>query len=343
MENIESKCGKIKEELETRLANVSDLKTLEEVRIEFFGKSGKITLLVGDIRNVPNEQKKKYGELTNATKEYAIAYFDDKKAVLDHLALVAEQQNSTAYDMSVPSKKKVGSLHPVTIVANEFSEIFKSMGFIVEQGNEIETEYNNFEALRIGKDHPARDMQDTFYLEDGRVLVTHTSSAQNRIYKQYGAPVRAIFPGRSYRNEDVDATHDVSFFQLEGILVDENITVANLLYFMKSVFSKAFGREIEVRLRPYFFPFTEPSFEVDVKCIYCGDTPCKVCKETTWIELAGCGMIHPEVLEMGGIDSKKYRGFAFGMGLTRFATLKYGIKDIRELHNLNFLKQFGLK
>ena len=219
------------------------------------------------------------------------------------------------------------------------------MGFYVEDGNEIETEFNNFEDVNIPKNHPARDMQDTFYLSNGQVLKTHTSAAQNRIMKKYGAPLKVIFPGRCFRNEQLDASHENTFFQTEGMMIDENISISNLIYFMKQMLSSVFGKELNVRLRPGFFPFVEPGFELDCSCPYCGGKGCNVCKQGGWIELCPCGMIHPEVLKMGGINIEKYQGFAFGLGLSRLTMMNFNIKDIRTLNggNLKALKQAKIK
>lgn len=206
------------------------------------------------------------------------------------------------------------------------------MGFIVEDGVEVETEFNNFEAVNVPKDHPARDTQDTFWLNNGQLLRTHTSANQNRVMKKYGAPLRAIFPGRCYRNETMDASHDTTFWQCEGMVIDENINIANLIFFMKTMLTKVFGKEIDVRLRPGFFPFTEPSFELDCSCPYCDGEGCRVCKWGGWIELCPCGMIHPEVLKMGGIDTNKYQGFAFGLGLSRLAMMNKNITTIRVMN-----------
>ena len=219
------------------------------------------------------------------------------------------------------------------------------MGFTVEDGNEIETEYNNFEAVNIPKNHPARDMQDTFYLENGQVLKTHTSAAQNRIMKKYGAPLKAIFPGRCFRNEELDASHENTFFQIEGMMIDKDVSVANLIYFMKEMLTNVFGKEINVRLRPGFFPFVEPGFELDISCPYCDGKGCRVCKHGGWIELCPCGMIHPNVLKMGGIDPEKYQGFAFGLGFSRLAMMNYDITEIRLLNsgNIKALSQAKIK
>ena len=219
------------------------------------------------------------------------------------------------------------------------------MGFTVEDGNEVETEYNNFEAVNVPKYHPARDMQDTFWLENGELLKTQTSAAQNKIMLKYGAPLKAIFPGRCFRNEALDASHENTFFQMEGMMIDKDVSISNLIYFMKTLLSEIFKKEVEVRLRPGFFPFVEPGFELDIKCPYCDGAGCKVCKNGSWIELCPCGMIHPNVLKMGGIDPEKYSGFAFGLGLSRLAMMKYNINDLRALNScdVRILKQMNIK
>ncbi|MDE5600787.1 MAG: phenylalanine--tRNA ligase subunit alpha [Oscillospiraceae bacterium] len=270
---------------------------------------------------------------------------DKKKEILKAKELNIRLQNIEKIDISLPSKDELGSLHPVTIVQREIEEIFKTMGFTIEDGNEVETEYNNFEAVNVPKYHPARDMQDTYWLENGQLLKTQTSAAQNKIMKKYGAPLKAIFPGRCFRNENLDASHENTFFQLEGMIIDENISVANLIYFMKTTLSEIFKKDLKVRLRPGFFPFVEPGFELDVSCIYCNGKGCKVCKQGGWIELCPCGLIHPKVLEFGGIDPEKYSGVAFGLGLSRLAMMKYGINDLRLLNSgdLRVLKQIGVK
>ena len=237
-----------------------------------------------------------------------------------------------------------GSLNPRTIIQKQIEDVFVSMGFVVEDGNEVETEFNNFTAVNVPENHPARDMQDTFWLDNGQVLKTHTSASQNKILRKYNPPIRAIFPGRCFRNEDLDASHENTFFQLEGVIVDKDVSVGNLIYFMKEMLSRIFKKEVDVRLRPGFFPFVEPGFEMDVKCPYCDGKGCNVCKQGGWIELCPCGMIHPNVLREAGIDSEKYSGCAFGLGLDRMVMLSLGLKDIRDLNsgNLKLLKQFKL-
>ena len=253
------------------------------------------------------------------------------------------------FDITAPSNIVKGSYHPITLVQRQCEAIFKSMGFTVEDYSEIVTDYECFESLNIPKHHPARDMQDTYYLENGQLLKSQTSAAQNAILKKYGknliendVPIRAIFPGRCFRNEATDACHENTFFQMEGVMVDKDISISNLIYFMKTMLSEVFQKDIKVRLRPGFFPFVEPGFELDISCLICGGEGCASCKHSGWLELCPCGMIHPEVLREGGIDPEKYTGFAFGLGLTRLVMMKYGVKDIRDLNsgNLKSLSQF---
>ncbi|MBE5735517.1 MAG: phenylalanine--tRNA ligase subunit alpha [Clostridiales bacterium] len=310
-------------------------KTMEEcnaLRVKYLGKSGKVTEALKEIKNVPNDEKKAYGESVNKLKVLIEGRISDLNVKLEEEAYQKELEDMERVDLTVPAKESRGSLHPITITQHKIEEVFKSMGFIIEDGNEIETEYNNFEAVNIPKNHPARDMQDTFYLANGQVLKTHTSARQNYIMRKYGAPLKAIFPGRCFRNEELDASHENTFFQLEGMMIDKDISISNLIYFMKTMLSSVFGREVKVRLRPGFFPFVEPGFELDCSCPYCGGSGCGVCKRSGWIELCPCGMIHPKVLEMGGIDPNEYQGFAFGLGLSRMAMMNFEINDIRVLN-----------
>lgn len=335
----------VKQRFIEKLGSVNTEQDLEALRVEFLGKNGEVTNLLKAIKDVPNEQKKEYGASVNNLKNELDNELTKYKTLLDSKKLEQELNNTKVVDLTVPFTENSGSLHPITITQHKLVEIFTSMGFIVEDGNEIETEYNNFEAVNIPKHHPARDMQDTFYLSNGQLLKTHTSAAQNRIMKKYGAPLKVIFPGRCFRNEQLDASHENTFFQNEGMMIDKDISISNLIYFMKQMLSSVFGKELNVRLRPGFFPFTEPSFELDCSCPYCGGTGCPVCKQGGWIELCPCGMIHPEVLRMGGIDFEKYHGFAFGLGLSRLTMMNFNIKDIRQLNsgNLKILSQSKIK
>ena len=335
----------IKELFVQELGKVKTSEDLNNLRVMFLGKSGHLTTCMKLIKDLSVEEKKVFGSEVNVLKTYVNDTLEDKKTELDNLAIQRELDSIEMVDLTVPSSENKGSLHPVTIIQQRLVNIFRGMGFTVEDGNEIETEYNNFEAVNVPKFHPARDMQDTFYLNNGQVLKTHTSASQNRIMRKYGAPLKAIFPGRCFRNEEIDASHENTFFQMEGMMIDKNVSISNLIYFMKSMLSEVFEREVNVRLRPGFFPFVEPGFELDCSCPYCGGTGCRVCKHSGWIELCPCGMIHPNVLEMGGINPEEYQGFAFGLGLSRLVMMTYGFGDIRNLNSgdLKVLEQTKIK
>ncbi|MBE7046335.1 MAG: phenylalanine--tRNA ligase subunit alpha [Ruminococcaceae bacterium] len=332
----------IRKQFDDRIASISSSKEIEELRIEFAGKKGLVSSLMTELKNVPNEQKREAGQTINELKGYVEETLVNKLKELEEAELKAKIDSQESYDESMPREKKQGSYHPITLVQRQLEDIFSSMGFIVEDYSEVVNDYQCFESLNIPKHHPARDMQDTYYLENGQLLKTQTSAAQNYIMKKYGAPVRAIFPGRCFRNESTDASHENTFFQMEGIMIDKDISISNLIYFMKTMLSEVFEKDINVRLRPGFFPFTEPGFELDIQCLICDGDGCPTCKNSGWLELCPCGMIHPNVLRHGGIDPEEYTGFAFGLGMTRLAMMKYGIKDIRVLNsgNLNALSQF---
>ena len=326
---MSQKFDDIKKEFEARLSNVSAASIIEDVRLEYLSKKGKISALMGELRNVPNEEKKDFGQKVNEFKQYVETKIAEKKASLEAEEELRLIESTESYDDSLPRHEETGSYHPITLVQRELEEIFLSMGFTIEDYFEIVDDYHCFEALNIPKHHPARDMQDTYYLDNGQLLKTHTSAAQNAIMRKYGAPLRAVFPGRCFRNESTDACHENTFFQMEGIMIDKDISISNLIYFMKTMLSEVFRHDVTVRLRPGFFPFVEPGFELDIKCLICGGEGCSSCKNSGWLELCPCGMIHPNVLKAGGIDPEEYTGFAFGLGLTRLAMMKYGIKDIR--------------
>ena len=312
---------------------------------EYLGKNGKVTELMKLMKDLPNEEKKSYGMAINNLKQELQALMSEKENDFAKKKIQDRIDSTKFVDLTIPSNIKRGSLHPITILQEKLIDIFLSMGFTVEDGQEIETEYNNFEAVNIPKNHPARDVQDTFYLDNGQVLKTHTSAAQNRIMKKYGAPLKAIFPGRCFRNEELDASHENTFFQIEGMMIDKDVSVANLIYFMKEMLTNVFGKQINVRLRPGFFPFVEPGFELDISCPYCDGKGCRVCKHSGWIELCPCGMIHPNVLKMGGIDPEQYQGFAFGLGFSRLAMMDFDITEIRLLNsgNIKALSQAKIK
>jgi phenylalanyl-tRNA synthetase alpha chain len=345
LENLE----KIKAQFKDELSGVSMKDEIERIRVAFLGKKGLVTEALKDLRNLDAEAKKVAGQQVNLLKveiEKAIVEFQKDMEEKEYLK---EIENTERYDFSIPSDVTVGTLHPITIVQSQIEDIFKTMGFIIEDGLEIQTEFNNFEGVNIPKNHPARDMTDTYYLENGQLLKTHTSAAQNTIMRKYGAPkpgepLKVLFPGRCFRNENIDASHENTFFQLEGMMIGDDISISNLIYFMKVLLSEVFERDVKVRLRPGFFPFVEPGFELDINCAICGGSGCPTCKHSGWLELLPCGMIHPNVLRLGGIDPDKYTGFAFGLGLTRLAMMKYNIKDIRLFNsgNLKQLRQFTI-
>ena len=339
---MESKIQALRNDLEARLSAVGDEAALEEVRVAFLGKRGLVTELLKGLRELSVEEKKVAGGLINKFKTEAEEALAAAAEQLAARALEESLKNAKRYNPTLPSVGAVGSYHPITLVRRSLERIFTGMGFTVEDYQEIVNDYQCFESLNIPKHHPARDMQDTFYLENGQLLKTQTSAAQNAIMKKYGAPLRAIFPGRCFRNEATDACHENTFFQMEGMMIDKDISISNLIYFMKTMLSEVFARPVNVRLRPGFFPFTEPGFELDISCLICGGKGCPSCKNSGWLELCPCGMIHPNVLREGGIDPEEYTGFAFGLGLTRLAMMKYGIKDIRDFNSgsLAALSQF---
>ena len=339
----------LKAQFEQELAAVEDAAALENIRVAYLGKKGSITDLLKGMKDLSVEEKKDFGGKVNMLKNEATEKIAEKMQELKAKEIEKEINSMPEFDLSVPANLERGSYHPVTLVQRECERIFKSMGFNVEDYSEVVTDYECFEALNIPKHHPARDMQDTYYLENGQLLKSHTSAAQNAIYKKYkdelineGKPIKAIFPGRCFRNEATDACHENTFFQMEGVMVDKDISISNLIFFMKSMLSEVFKRDVKVRLRPGFFPFVEPGFELDISCAICGGEGCPSCKHSGWLELCPCGMIHPEVLKAGGIDPEEYTGFAFGLGLTRLVMMKYGVKDIRDLNggSLKALSQF---
>ena len=342
---MEEKIKLLKEEA---IKNLNDAKTTEELenlRVKYLGKKGELVELLKSLKDLDVEQRKEIGKKANEVRDLIEKEYSSKKERIAEEEFENKVNSAKVIDLTVPVDENIGSLHPITIVQKELENIFTSMGFTVEDGNEVETEYNNFEAVNVPKYHPARDMQDTFWLENGQLLKTQTSAAQNKIMRKYGAPLKAIFPGRCFRNEELDASHENTFFQMEGMMIDKDVSISNLIYFMKAILSQIFKKDVDVRLRPGFFPFVEPGFELDIKCPYCDGVGCKVCKHGGWIELCPCGMIHPNVLKMGGIDPEEYSGFAFGLGLSRLAMMKFEIDDLRHLNSgdLRVLKQMHIK
>ena len=339
----------VKQKFDEALLNVNTIEELEQLRVEYTGKKGYVTELMKEMKSLSNEEKKEFGQAVNVLKNEVNDILTAKRKEMEQKAIEMENNMMPEFDVSIPADLSRGSYHPITLVQRQCEEIFKHMGFTVEDYSEIVTDYECFESLNIPKSHPARDMQDTYYLENGQLLKSQTSAAQNAIYKKYkdalvneGKAIKAIFPGRCFRNEATDACHENTFFQMEGVMVDKNISISNLIFFMKTMLSEVFQKDIKVRLRPGFFPFVEPGFELDISCLICGGEGCPSCKHSGWLELCPCGMIHPEVLKAGGIDPDEYTGFAFGLGLTRLAMMKYGVKDIRDLNSgsLKVLTQF---
>ena len=321
----------IKEEIRQGADALTTSKSVYEFQKTFLdNKQGRIGLLMKEMRNVANDQKAEFGKTINGAKEWANNFFDE----LDQKLKEKEQQQryeSEKIDITMPPVKiRYGNLHPVTTVRNQLTDIFTSMGFEVYEGTEIETDYYNFTALNTPQDHPARDMQDTFYLSPEFLLRTQTSAGQVHVMEAKKPPIKVVSPGKVFRSDD-DATHSPMFSQMEGLVVDEGITLCDLKGMLDMFVQRIFGEQTKTRLRPSYFPFTEPSVEVDVSCFQCGGKGCRLCKETGWIEVLGAGVVNKKVLENCGIDSNKYSGFAFGLGLERIAMLKYGINNIKML------------
>jgi phenylalanyl-tRNA synthetase alpha chain len=325
---------------EISAAVASTMEEVDELRIKFISKKGKVSQLFDEFKNVPPEQKKEVGQAINVLKNIALDKINQIRESLDN-----KSDKDANLDLTRPGEPiKLGTRHPLSIVKNEICDIFNRIGFAISEGPEIEDDWHNFSALNFPPEHPARDMQDTFFIQkDPDVLLrTHTSGVQIRVMERTQPPIRSIFPGRVFRNEAISARSHCIFHQIEGLYVDENVSFADLkqtlVYFSKELF----GADTQIRLRPSFFPFTEPSAEMDVSCSICGGKGCNVCKYTGWLEILGCGMVDPNVLEACNIDSRKYTGFAFGMGIERITMLRYGIKDIRHFfeNDVRFLKQF---
>ena len=339
---LEQTLSNMTRDAQERIARADTPEALEAVRVEILGRKGALANISKEMGKLSPEQRTVIGKLLYAAKQSLESALDSKKAAFDAQALRA-RLDSEWLDLTLPSPQaKPGSLHPLTQIQTEIEDLFVSLGFTVLDGPEVETEYNNFDALNIPGDHPARDMQDTFWLENGHVLRTHTSPVQVRGMRKLGPPLRMIAPGRVFRNEEVDPSHEHTFYQLEGMMIGRDVSVAHLLYFMKTLLGAIFKRDVTVRLRPGFFPFVEPGFELDIQCLICGGPGCPVCKQSGWVELLPCGLVNPNVLRMGGIDPEQWNGFAFGLGLTRLVMMRYAIDDIRLLQSgdLRFLNQF---
>ncbi len=341
--------AEMKEQLEAmrqqaleELSSTQAVKELEDFRVRFMGKKGAVTGLLRGMGALPAEERPKMGQLVNQLRQDLEDAVAAKRQTLQAEMNAARLQAETL-DVTMPGKRAtIGGLHPLNVVLDDIVGIFQSMGFDVVDGPEVETDYYNFQALNVPEDHPARDMQDTFYLADKLLLRTQTSAAQARTMEERKPPIRIICPGRVYRADEVDATHSPVFHQIEGLVIDKGVTMCDLKGVLEQFAHEIYGPETKVRFRPSFFPFTEPSVEVDVSCSECGGKGCRVCKGAGWIEILGAGMVHPRVLKMGGIDPEEYTGFAFGIGLDRLTTTRYKISDIRLLfeNDQRFLEQF---
>ena len=332
----------IRQEAEAALQTCTDAKQLDAIRVQYLGKKGALTAILKQMGKLSAEERPVMGQLANAVRSDIESAITKQQAAIAEAALEQKLQSETL-DITLPGKqKKIGGLHPLTIVENEIKEIFLGMGFSVADGPEVEYDYYNFEALNLPPDHPARDTQDTFYITQDILLRTQTSSVQVHEMEKGKLPIRMIAPGRVFRSDEVDATHSPTFHQIEGLVVDKNITFSDLKGTLQEFAKRLFGEDTKVKFRPHHFQFTEPSAEMDVTCFKCGGKGCRFCKGEGWVEILGCGMVHPHVLEMSGIDPEEYTGFAFGVGLERIALFKYEIDDMRLLYenDTRFLKQF---
>ncbi len=339
---MQQKLEEIRLAAKAALDAAKDSKAVDELRVRYLGKKGEITAILKQMGSLSAEERPKMGQLANEVRADIEGAISAALAEMNKKAQELRLKKETL-DISIPgTKEEIGSLHPLNSTLDKLIEIFKSMGFDVVDGPEIETDYYNFEALNVPKDHPARDMQDTFYLTENMLLRTQTSATQIRTMEKRKPPIRMICPGRVYRSDDVDATHSPVFHQVEGLVVDKGITMCDLKGTLETMAKEIYGNDTKVKFRPSFFPFTEPSVEVDVSCSECGGKGCRVCKGSGWIEILGAGMVHPKVLAGCGINPEEYSGFAFGIGLDRLTTTRHKISDIRLLfeNDLRFLKQF---
>lgn len=332
----------IRNEAEAALQTCTDAKQLDAIRVQYLGKKGALTAILKQMGKLSAEERPVMGQLANAVRTDIESAISKQQKTIAEVELTQKLQFETL-DITLPGKqKKIGGLHPLTIVENEIKEIFLGMGFSVADGPEVEYDYYNFEALNLPPDHPARDTQDTFYITDNILLRTQTSSVQVHVMEQQKPPIRVISPGRVFRSDAIDATHSPLFHQIEGLVVDKGITMADLKGTLELLMQRLYGEDCKIRLRPHHFPFTEPSAEVDVMCYNCYGKGCRLCKGEGYIELLGAGMVHPKVLEGCGIDSNVYSGFAFGLGLERIVMRRYNIQDMRLLfeNDYRFLEQF---
>ncbi|MCW8899316.1 MAG: phenylalanine--tRNA ligase subunit alpha [Gammaproteobacteria bacterium] len=340
---MQNELNQLVEAAEQAITKAADLKSLDDIRVQYLGKKGQITERMKSLGKLPKEEKPAAGQAINVAKQAVQKSLESRKETLNHAELEAKLAGETI-DVTLPGRgQHAGGLHPVTRTMERIEELFSQMGFEVATGPEIEDEFHNFEALNIPETHPARAMHDTFYFPDGRLLRTHTSPVQVRTMKEKAPPLRVIAPGRVYRC-DSDITHTPMFHQVEGLMVDENVSFTDLKAILIDFLQKFFEKEnLSVRFRPSYFPFTEPSAEADIECVMCGGEGCRVCSHTGWLEVLGCGMVHPNVFKSVDIDTEQYIGFAFGMGVERLAMLRYGVNDLRLFfeNDLRFLKQFN--
>ena len=336
--------SKLKNEFDKELYSTNSLNELSDLKVKYLGKKSKIQEFSSSMRDLSIDEKKEVGRMINEFKNYLENVFTNKRIELEKIE-IEEKLEKEAIDITLPATNiKVGSIHPITKIVNEVEDLFVSMGYDVLEGPEVESDLYNFEMLNLPKGHPARDTQDSFYITEDKLLRTQTSPVQVRtmLSNIEKTPIRIICPGKTYRKDNDDATHSHQFTQIEGLVVDKNISMSDLKGTLQIFAKKMFGNEREIRFRPSYFPFTEPSIEVDVSCFNCGGNGCAICKNTGWIEILGAGMVHPNVLNMCGYDSEKFTGFAFGIGPERIAMLKYGITDIRNFYtnDMRFLKEF---
>jgi phenylalanyl-tRNA synthetase alpha chain len=339
---MKEKLEKIKAEALAKLQDVDALEKLNEIKVAYLGKKGELTSVLKGMKDVKPEDRPAVGQMVNEVRGALEEKLEETRVALA-AKLREEQLKKEVIDVTLPAKKQVtGHRHPNTIALDEVERIFIGMGYEVVEGPEVEYDYYNFEALNIPANHPAKDEQDTFYINDKILLRTQTSPVQVHTMENHSLPIKMIAPGRVFRSDEVDATHSPSFHQIEGMVIDKHITFADLKGTLQQFAQEMFGKDTKVKFRPHHFPFTEPSAEVDVTCFKCGGKGCRFCKNEGWIEILGCGMIHPRVLKMSGIDPEEYSGFAFGVGLERIALLKYEIDDMRLLYenDVRFLKQF---
>ena len=333
LEELKLTIGSIEADVNAKLAATTAIDALRGLETSVIGKKGSLGSLISAIKDCPPEQRGQVGQTVNEAKKRVQAKVAARLGELQASHAQEESSKAATYDPTLPGKRlSMGSVHPVTTVQWEIERVFERLGFTVEAGPEMELEYNNFEALNIPATHPARDMQDTFWLKSGMVLRTHTSPVQHRSMLKFGAPLRVISPGRCFRYETVDASHETTFHQVEGLMIDRDISIPNLIAMARLLLSEVMQREVELRVRPGYFPFVEPGIEIDMNCQICSGAGCATCKRSGWVEILPAGMVHPNVLRDGGIDPEEFTGFAFGLGLTRLAMMKYAIGDIRVLN-----------